>query len=185
MEDLFSVVFWGFLSILFPLQLSVLQKFLGILYWIEYLEGSGLQNMGIMLISTLFKLALHLGGAALRLLCQLDHCDFSPVSKDSILSVPYSVEVGSRLLSFPETLDRQNLAPITFALWCYSCDQGKRDFADIIKLIPFMALKSGYYPELSGWTYHMSPKKQRSFLSFVIGGKVRDLEMRILDLNEI
>lgn len=63
--------------------------------------------MGVMLLSTLFKLALHLGGAALRPQCQLGHSDLSPVSKDTILSVPYPgtpVEGGSRLLSFPETL---------------------------------------------------------------------------------
>lgn len=46
-------------------------------------------------------------GAALRLQCELRQGDLSPVSKNSVLSVPYSgpaVKVGSRLLSFPETL---------------------------------------------------------------------------------
>ena len=46
-------------------------------------------------------------GADLRLQWGLGQGDLSPVSKDSILSVPYSgpgVKVGSRLLFFPETL---------------------------------------------------------------------------------
>lgn len=54
----------------------------------------------------LSKLALHLGGAALGPQCQLGHGDLSLVSRDSVLSVPYSgipVEVESRLLPSPET----------------------------------------------------------------------------------